>query len=1178
MAMSLEDLLAEEGFKRRKAKMKARASFASERRSVPLYMEQDRRESGSLLAVRRTERTRSDIPHYDSKADFSTSSSFSGRKPRDNLSRRGKMDSEPDKGIVVKNRRGHRDSLDAKNFSIDSSENFRGSEITEVDHSDGIVEVGMNRSYRDIYSNNVYNHNKNEGKHSAGYEERERYISDIGMDSKKEKHNSFKHTYPLAEQRNSTNLRSVKQPQSYEGRSNKVPESGNNFGESRSIRQNKIDEVQDVPALDEAAIKAVISIFSGHAKRFLDDEDFRTSLHHNSFASLNLIGDESLSTESKVIENLEQAIEMVERAAEESATLKELKRASLQLSVITGLNSNDLKNGFTSGVPNLRLSACAHLYLSIIYVLQKKDKVAAKHLLQVFCDSPFQARTTLLPDLWDHAFLPHLLHLKVWYDKETHSVADSPIFTNLKLLDKAYNESMDSGTYQFAIYYKDWMTDGVEAPSVPFIKIPSFSVQLMLRGGLLGHTSSPASHASPQPMVSKELYDEVFKQSDKPGVKSELYEEEHFDRNAARSSNSPAPEDKQLILYTHDSVTQTNKEVEPAGESPINNVTVAEEARIMHSENSPGEENRHEGYESSQRHQGNLHISYDTQALPPAKENKLVVMRPQNQVIDMKQTEDLVHHAAPRFLPHPQDASDHVVSETEREVVQKTELETPVREVQENYEYCMGEPFRCSIPTDFLCPLTGLLFKDPVTLETGQTFEHEAIADWFSKGRFTCPVTRKTLQYQAVPPTNLILKRIINKWKTDHIENLLALLSQVTSGSGGNIEVNDNMIVCILGKLLPVFSKEERIIHARQFISSGGLQFLLTRFHSANAQEKTFILALLCCCIDADAGCRNCIARNINRPNLLELLHSEQLILRKNAVLLLTELICFNRRSRAICFLEGLGDEEILNAMENLSMYLQTCPLEQTSLVAVLILHLDLLSETHVSNVYRQEAVDALTTALIRSLSDGEELQKKCCRALLILGGFFSLSGKLMTEDWILKLAGFLNGPDCEIPDNDTAADGTVTVVDSVTEDEEEEETAREKWLTSLSASLLGDGKKSFLDAVSKCLNSGNSDLVRVCLTTVAWLSFSLASLHDTKYQLSAFSALISPLKQYLEYGVLVEQRILASISLLNFSTIPECRILLMKIADEISSSLDDLAEVTWTARELHAIIYGQRR
>lgn len=163
-----------------------------------------------------------------------------------------------------------------------------------------------------------------------------------------------------------------------------------------------------------------------------------------------------------------------------------------------------------------------------------------------------------------------------------------------------------------------------------------------------------------------------------------------------------------------------------------------------------------------------------------------------------------------------------------------------------------------------------------------------------------CPVTRKTLQYQAVPPTNFILKRIIDKWKTDYIEHILALLSQVTSGDGGGVEVNDtNMIISILGKLLPVFSEEQRTVHARRVLSLGGLRLLLTRFQSSSAEEKTFISELLCCCVEADANCRNRIARDINQSNLLEMLHSEQLVSRKNAVLLLAELVCFNRYSFA---------------------------------------------------------------------------------------------------------------------------------------------------------------------------------------------------------------------------------------------------------------------------------------
>lgn len=101
------------------------------------------------------------------------------------------------------------------------------------------------------------------------------------------------------------------------------------------------------------------------------------------------------------------------------------------------------------------------------------------------------------------------------------------------------------------------------------------------------------------------------------------------------------------------------------------------------------------------------------------------------------------------------------------------------------------------------------------------------------------------------------------------------------------------------------------------------------------------------------------------------------------------------------------------------------------------------------------------------------------------------------------------------------------------------EETARDKWLVKLSDSLLGDGSKSFLEAVARCLFSGKPHLVRVCLTTVAWLSSALVSLSEAEYQLSAFSALIAGLKECLQNGELVEHKILASMSLLNFSKFP---------------------------------------
>jgi len=103
---------------------------------------------------------------------------------------------------------------------------------------------------------------------------------------------------------------------------------------------------------------------------------------------------------------------------------------------------------------------------------------------------------------------------------------------------------------------------------------------------------------------------------------------------------------------------------------------------------------------------------------------------------------------------------------------------------------------------------------------------------------------------------------------------------------------------------------------------------------------------------------------------------------------------------------------------------------------------------------------------------------------------------------------------------------------------EDEEQEAREKWLLDASALLIGSGKKSFVEALSKCLGSGNSEMVRICLTTVAWLSSALASLNDSEFELSAFLAVITQLIECLQHGDLIEHKVLASMCLLNFSRI----------------------------------------
>ncbi|KAJ4839894.1 hypothetical protein Tsubulata_003202 [Turnera subulata] len=71
-------------------------------------------------------------------------------------------------------------------------------------------------------------------------------------------------------------------------------------------------------------------------------------------------------------------------------------------------------------------------------------------------------------------------------------------------------------------------------------------------------------------------------------------------------------------------------------------------------------------------------------------------------------------------------------------------------------------------PKDFVCPITSHLFDDPVTLETGQTYERKAIQEWLDRGNSTCPITRQKLHSTQLPKTNYVLKRLIASWQEQH--------------------------------------------------------------------------------------------------------------------------------------------------------------------------------------------------------------------------------------------------------------------------------------------------------------------------------------------------------------------------------------------------------------------------
>lgn len=128
-----------------------------------------------------------------------------------------------------------------------------------------------------------------------------------------------------------------------------------------------------------------------------------------------------------------------------------------------------------------------------------------------------------------------------------------------------YNKLLDFGTYEFAVYYKDWLTEGIEAVSIPQIDIPSVSLVEFHQGGSVFHSSelvSPAAAFSPQPMVSKKLYDDVFLRSSKPesdeaGDDAEAVNFDVYDRCSDGSADV-----KQALMCSSEAFKHSNLYIE----------------------------------------------------------------------------------------------------------------------------------------------------------------------------------------------------------------------------------------------------------------------------------------------------------------------------------------------------------------------------------------------------------------------------------------------------------------------------------------------------------------------------------------------------------------------------------------------------------------------------------------
>ncbi|KAM6548274.1 hypothetical protein CsatB_019950 [Cannabis sativa] len=204
----------------------------------------------------------------------------------------------------------------------------------------------------------------------------------------------------------------------------------------------------------------------------------------------------------------------------------------------------------------------------------------------------------------------------------------------------------------------------------------------------------------------------------------------------------------------------------------------------------------------------------------------------------------------------------------------------------------------------FYCPLTKRVMDDPVTIQSGVTYERKAITEWFEKfeasAEIQCPTTGKRLVSRAYNP-NIALRSTIEEWKERNeaarIKVARAALSLASS---------DNMVFEAIKDIHGICEKNP--YNKVQVCSAGMLPLLVKTLEYKNQDVRCAVLELLRLLVDDEIDSKEMVAEELDFSALIRMLSSSFQPIKHASLLLLLEL----SRSESLCNKIGLVTGSIL--------------------------------------------------------------------------------------------------------------------------------------------------------------------------------------------------------------------------------------------------------------------------
>ncbi|MED6208264.1 hypothetical protein PIB30_043471 [Stylosanthes scabra] len=733
---------------------------------------------------------------------------------------------------------------------------------------------------------------------------------------------------------------------------------GNNKVDTTQKRKNLLGSFSTAsrtagPPMDAVAIRAVIAILSGYVGRYVKDDIFRKTIRDKCSSYLatrtrrinNSQEDEVLVNMEIGIENIDQLVQLDNQETRSQMKIKSLRNSIELLTIVASLNSTTSRNSETCGIPNSHLSACAQLYLAIVYKLQRNDRICARHLLQVFCDSPFLARNYLLPELWEHLFLPHLLHLKIWYTEELQRLSFSVEFRGekekrMKVLSRVYGNKLDTGTALFALYYKQWLKVGADEPPLPVVPLPSRPSYGLLRNN---STDSFVSHSS----IRRNLYKEVF--GPKLERNSVTLDEQNgvltvtLDSGFGNDEHKCSSFKKGDMLY----IGRSSRRIESQRMDYF---------RCLSCRNIRAESFVHSNY-------GSKNSSFREEEKEEEETTNFLSSEFVGAITSLCSSDTLSEcEFAIRVITGAW-LKSHGNALIEKALTQYRVVEAIMEVLFASSEDEILE-FAISVLADLAARnnaiSTIILNSDPKLeifmrlLRSTSLFLKAAVLLYLSK-----PQAKQMVSQELVP----LVLRVLEFGKKPITLFALQCNPQVAA-------------MYLLEKLLTGFHQDKNLENSRAVVSLGGLTLLMRTMEDGEFNERNKAASLIYRCIRAEGSCRSFLAENINKTCLLELIVLGN---SKNssgfAFSVLAELLYLDRTFKILSFLRGIKD-----------VMLQEDPFRDS--------------------FYRAEAIEAFM-ATLNCQSCNHSIQEQAARALLLLPCKFSHDGESLIEKSLLQEAGF---------------------------------------------------------------------------------------------------------------------------------------------------------------------------